>query len=468
MRRLLRAHVILFVLCSDSALRGAEAVDYLGIVRAYADAMISQGRDVYGSRQSPLFAEALDRGTMRMLEGEALKQVEAIPRELWGVRPHDRMLAGGNPQHCENLYQILYALADLTGESRYSSEADRSLKFCFEKCQSAATGLFWWGEHAGWDFRTEGRIDKPVGNIHEFYRPWVLWERSWRLAPEACRRFAAGLWEHQIGDHKTGDFSRHARIDAHGPDTEAPYARHGGFYIETWATAYAKTGDETFLRAIESVLDGLERARLHEGGYLTGGSKRKGGRRAYDLSLAVSLAGAAPHVPTPLAAKMREAASANDEVFTKAHAGVGSSNLWSNAYGGSPLAGEANVWMLRYRQVELAVYRRAVLAAAGVYCDSPIQLTEPLWPGTMGSAILLVLNAHELSGDKKYLAAAEQFAQEGIRLFLTGDCPLPRASHLHDHYEAVTNGDTLMLALLRLWAVRNRPETKLGLINCDR
>ena len=83
--------------------------------------------------------------------------------------------------------------------------ADRSLRFCFERWQSPDTGLFYWGAHAGWDFQTESRIDKPAGNVHEFYRPYVLWDRSWQLAPEPCRRFALGLWEHQIGNHRTGD-----------------------------------------------------------------------------------------------------------------------------------------------------------------------------------------------------------------------------------------------------------------------
>ena len=91
-----------------------------------------------------------------------------------------------------NLYQILYALSEITGEPRYADQADGSLKFFFAHCQSPATGLLCWGEHAGWDLRTEKRIDKPSGNIHEFYRPWVLWERSWQLAPKPCRRFALG------------------------------------------------------------------------------------------------------------------------------------------------------------------------------------------------------------------------------------------------------------------------------------
>lgn len=445
--------------------------DYLKIVRDYADAMIEHGRDVYGNEHSPLFAEALDRRSMRMLEGDALKKAASIPREAWGIRPHDRMIAGANPQHCQNLYQVLYALTEVAGEKRYADAADRSLEFCFQHCQSPATGLLCWGEHAGWDFHTEKRIDKPAGNVHEFYRPWMLWDRSWRLAPEPCRRFALGLWEHQIGNHQTGDYSRHAAIDAHGPGTEAPYARHGGFYIETWATAYDKTDDKVFLQAIESVLDGLERARLNEGGMLVGGSKSRGSRRAYDVSLAVSLGNSAPKVPPELAAKMQEVAATNDRVFAAAHVDTGTAgagNLWSNAYGGSGPAGTANVCMLRWRQVQADAYRRFVLQTADAYRSREINLSQPVWPGTMGNVILLMLGAHELTGQPDYLNTADRFAQRGVDLFLTDGSPLPKASHLHDHYEAVTNADTLMMALLRLWQVRYKPNLNLNLVFTDR
>lgn len=59
-------------------------------------------------------------------------------------------------------------------------------------------------------------------------------------------------------------------------------------------------------------------------------------------------------------------------------------------------------------------------------------------------------------------------AQKGIELFLGDGCPLPKASHVHDHYEAVTNGDTLMMALLRWWQVQNKPTLKLKLVFTDR
>ena len=41
-----------------------------------------------------------------------------------------------------------------------------------------------------------------------------------------------------------------------------------------------------------------------------------------------------------------------------------------------------------------------------------------------------------------------------VELFLEPGAALPKASTRHDHYEAITRADTLMMALLRLWQVR--------------
>ncbi len=455
----------------------AQSGAWLGAVRAYADAMIEHGRDRYGPQHSPLFAEALDRTTMRMLTGQALRKAADISRAQWGIRPGDRMLTGANPQHCQNLYQVLYALTRATGEARYAAEADASLAWFLEHCQSPATGLFCWGEHSGWDFLTEKRMATAQGNTHEFYRPWVLWERSWELAPEPCRRFALGLWNHQIGDQQTGDYSRHAAIDSHGPGTNAPYARHGGFYLETWAAAYARTKEPVFLKAIETVAGALEAAR-RDTGMLVSGTKTTGRRAFYDVSLAVSLWEAADSLPDAPAERLRAQARANDEAFAKAHpaapqpppADPAKQNLWSSGYGGSggQIAGPANVWMLRRRQAKLDAYQTAVLHAARAYLRGEINLSYPVHPGTVGKAIHLMLAAHELTGEGKFLARAEHLATEAVRLFMGDGCPLPRAAHSFDHYEAATDGDTLMTALLELWAMGRTPRAELALRYCDR
>ena len=221
--------------------------DYLALVRGYADAMIERGRDTYGERHSPLFAAALDRKTCRVFG--------AMPPDLPSMRKRDRTFSGANPMHDLSLYQTLYALTEITGETRYAREADAALKWFFENCQSPK-GLMAWGEHQGWSFLT----DKPSAPRahHEFYRPWVLASHTTALAPEAMHRLAVGLWEHQIGDHATGAFSRHARLiwdpAQRSGGRGAEFPRHGGFYIELWARDYQRTGSPLMLHAIEVLL----------------------------------------------------------------------------------------------------------------------------------------------------------------------------------------------------------------------
>jgi len=57
--------------------QGAKQPDYLRIVKAYANAMIKDGRDTYGTEHSPLFASALDRRTMRLGDFSQIHQAQA-------------------------------------------------------------------------------------------------------------------------------------------------------------------------------------------------------------------------------------------------------------------------------------------------------------------------------------------------------------------------------------------------------
>jgi hypothetical protein len=132
--------------------------EYLDHVEDYANALLDQGRDTYGTEQSPLIASSLIRETMSLPEGGSLASLLSLQRESWG-------------------------------------------------------------EHIGWDFNAETTIDKDQRYNHEFCRPWVFWKRCFELAPKNCIDFASGLWYHQIHDHETGEFSRHAQYDQHGTGT---------------------------------------------------------------------------------------------------------------------------------------------------------------------------------------------------------------------------------------------------------
>ncbi len=471
--------------------------DYLKVVRAYADAMLERGRDTYGKVYSPLFAATLDRTTLTLPTGKRLEQIKNIPRAKWGIRSHDRMLTGANPMHDLNLYQVLYGLTKVTGDARYAVEADKTLTWFFEHCQSKATGLMAWGEHIGWDFNAETIIDKPAGTTHEYFRPWVLWPHCSELAPQPCARFARGVWEHQIGDRQTGNFSRHARYDKHGPGTNSEYPRHGGFYIATWAAAYKQTKEPIFLQAIETLLTYFDKRRSPKTDAIPAESnKRSEGEMLWpqsNLSLAVDLWDGAAVVPEALAAKMRQSAARTDKVFLKLGHDVGPNGkgfvkiasthsldirkwgdrgaftrLWATGYGDATDAVIANLCVLRFRQVKLEAYKKLIVGAAGRYLASEPDIDFPVYPGTLGDVICLMLSAREITGEKSYLDRADHFARRAIELFMTDGSPLPRASSKHDHYEAITRGDTLMMALLGLWAARNKPSLDLALIYPER
>lgn len=480
------------------ALDTSPAFEPLKTVIAYTDALIEHGRDSYGSETSPLFATTLDRANLRLFPVQEIAALQAIPRESWGIRSTDRMLTGANPMHDENLYQVLYALTDITGNQRYAAEADNTLRWFFEHCQSPVTGLMAWGEHIGWDFYTETIIDSRMGTTHEFYRPWVLWDRSYAVAPEACTRFAKGVWEHQIGDPSSGNFSRHAKWDRHEPHTNSEYPRHGGFYIATWAKAFQQTRDPVFIDAIQTLLNYFERRRNPYSGAIPAEShERSQGKMMWppsNLSLAIDLWDGAENVPEPLATAMRDSAAKTDRVFlalphdldpggrgfirtagteqldviSDSDAWRGYSRRWETGYGEQTDAVIANLCLLRYRQIHDDRYKQLIEASARRYLTDEPGTDFPLYPGTFGDVVWHLLGAYELTQDAQYLARAEFFARKAVSLFWPDASPLPRATNQHDHYEAVTRADTLAMALLQLWCVQNRPDISLSLIYSDR
>jgi hypothetical protein len=484
--------ITVLVLMNASAF--AQSADLLGVVRAYADTMLEHGRDVYGAEQSPLFASALDRRTLRLFEGTRLEAIRAIERGEWGIRNHDRALLGSNPMHQENLYQVLYALSDITGEARYAEEADKALTFFFEHAQSTETGLFSWGEHLFWNFNTESWCSSGANNptgTHEFFRPWLLWEKSFALSPDPCRKFALGLWEHQIGDPRTGNFSRHASYLTHGPRTNSEYPRHGGFYLATWGHAYAQTKDPVFLKAIDRLHSYFEGRRNPKSGVIPSESaERSQGTRVWpmsNLSLAVDLWEVADLAPDDLGPKLRESARRIDEIFLAtphdlSEGGKGFVSLavadtlesagswttpWVGGYGLISDAGVANICLLRFKQNGEARLWNLAHAAAKRYLSAEPDTSKPLYPGAVADAVDLLVEVYGITKEEAFLKRAEALSAMAVAVFFEGS-PLPKASSLHDHYEAITRGDSLAMVLLKTWLARHPQGDAVQLVWNDR
>ncbi|TFG50999.1 MAG: hypothetical protein E4H40_00040 [Candidatus Brocadiia bacterium] len=481
--------------------------EYLKAVTDYSDVLIKYGRDTYGSEKSPVFvAGDIDLKT---------NSFRRCPLEGQGIREGDRAY-GANPHHYLNLYQILYCLTDIIKDARYQEHADSSLQWFFNHCQSPATGLFAWGEHLYWDVEAEQCKGR---DIHEFYRPWVLWGRSFKIAPEACEKFAMGLWDHQVYNH-IGDFNRHAKWSEHGPERRNNISRHAGFYIATWGYAYKETKNPVFLKAIERVLIFKEASRHPVTNFLPSdrnansvnqwlsdiiGEQVKlshdpkiGGLHSHvagTLSLAIDLHDAAKYIDGELKQMMTDFEHTEDEHFLKFHEGLGENSehlfvdlggvstmkpfatgrsycpIWDFQYGTATEAQVALICCERWKQLSPGQirdgYERLITACAKRYLknDPPAEAIRK--PGIIGEVIMLMAAAYELTGDKKFLERADKFADIGIKTFLDIS-GLPRAAVGFDHYEAITRSDTMMMGLLQLWITHNDIKIKQRLIYTDR
>ncbi|MHC4887842.1 MAG: hypothetical protein ACYTEO_00085 [Planctomycetota bacterium] len=439
---------------------------FANVVYGYANAMLEQGRDTYGPQKTGLFLSALDRKT--------LSPLKIRPPAPAGIREGDRPAALGQPLlganlHLDqNLLRLLYFLKGLSGEDRYPQGADDALKWFLKNTQSQHTGLLPWGEHLCWNVMTDKVASGHRQPVHEFARPWLLWEKCFELAPEASKRFALGLWNSQIADHKTGAFNRHANFLKSSPVPGMDFARHAGFYIRTWADAYAHSKDDTFLEAIDVVLGRYEKKRHPKTGLLELKSGSPTAHSVLSLSLAIDCDGAARKVPEPLRTRLMRFAASEDEIFCslthrlkdKKGFAIGFdlatsksdgsyTSLWNARYGAYTTAAVAMMCVSRYENTGRVGYRELIIAVADAYMDSLPGKNSDAWPMTLGHAISIELAAFRATACEDYHKRAFKLGEIAVEKFF-GDSPLPRASLKTDHYESITGADTLVMALTEL------------------
>jgi hypothetical protein len=436
----------------------AQSTNLLSVVRRYADIMIERGRDTYGSQKSGLFLSALDRTTLTPLK--------VRPAPPGGIRRGDRpgrpwtAMNGANPHLDQNLLRILYTLSEITRDSRYSRAADEELSWFFKTTMSPKTSLLPWGEHLSWDVMFDQPISGGEETMHEFARPWVLWDRSFALAPEACAKFALGLWEHQIANHKTGGFDRHAPYFEHGPVDGKDFPRHAGFYIGTWCYAYQYSTNEVYLRAIESLLARFERKRAQKDG------SQVGTIGPLDCHTAATM------VPEPLASRLRTFAAKEDELILpdlqkEAARPRSTIPMWQSGYSAGTLGSSAMFCLGRYEQIGDKRYRDLLVAIADAYVDSRPEEDVDAWPMSFAHAISAEAAAYRFTQRPTYREQAQRLAQLAVETFWQ-DNPLPRASFQTGHYETITGADSLALSLLEVHAISHGLTNRIPLNTIDR
>jgi hypothetical protein len=443
---------------------------FIAVIYRYADAMLDKGRDNVGPQKTGLFLSALDRTTFAPLDRR--------PPAPSGVQESERAgavaggaLTGANPQHDENLLRLLYMLSELTTKAKYREAADAELKWLLEEATSPGTRIIPWGRSGSWDVVKDEAISSDDGasaGSGEFFRPWMLWDRCFEIAPESSKQVALRFfgWEDQspTREHAWEDMPRQA-----------------GFMIRTWSVAYAQTKDPQYLGIIETVLGRIEKKRHSKTGLLEGPDNRSA--VASTLSLAIDCDGASRRVPEPLAGRLRALATKEDEIFcalqdVKATGGFivnfdastatprsKPTPLWIAADDGATTARIGMTCVSRYENTGRIAYRELIHTAADRYLNALPGEADDVWAGTIGQAISLELAAWRSTAKQIYFDCARQLGEFALSKFFDSG-PLPRASLKSEHYETVTGADTLALALvelhlevLHITAVRYPPNT---------
>ena len=446
-----------------------QALTYLDYSKAYADAMIEKGRDTYGEKHSPLFASILDRKTIK---------IGAQP-EVDGIRSGDRYPTGSNLMMQFGLFDLLYGLSETSGEPKYAAAADEALLFFFEKTASPATSLMPWGEHLYWDFNTEEvATTRKWKMYHEMEAEWPFWEQSYRLAPEAMWNYAVGLWENQISDKQTGNFSWHSNYFEPGPEKDSSYPRYGGQLIATWGYAYghpanAKRPDRDLMLTAIDVLMRHYKRKLDNLGYIpaTGDDfGMKNGKRMQEwpdqsIELSRGLWKASLYVPQDLAQALQELSHRIDQRFRETPDELkatpyelkADADIWKISYGSHGLAADMNLqFWARYQQLKAydhpdsQFFYDYITRVLSYFMAAEPDVSATLKPLGHAKVIELCLKMYETTKDKAYLQYANKIGMQAVILFFDKTSPLPKVTNLQAHYEDKTGGPELLNAFLLL------------------
>jgi pectate lyase len=179
----------------------------LPAVQAFADNVLRYGRDVYGAKPTPLFADGLNVETHE----PAVWKLESQYVEKWKM-PREWVLSNLASQ--QNLFRVLVALTQITGDAKYKQAAVDATRYALDHLRHES-GLLFWGGHAAWDLRTnqpvgEGRaVSGGVAGKHELKCNLPYYELMWEIDPDATRKFIESFWSNHILRWDILDMNRH-------------------------------------------------------------------------------------------------------------------------------------------------------------------------------------------------------------------------------------------------------------------
>lgn len=432
--------------------------ELLTLIRTSLDRLIAAG-----DRHHGLFPSILDP-----LTGE---QPFALPPALPGQRMCDRSFPGCNLSHDQIILSLMYDLPPQIVGPRYREAAERYLHYWTAHCASTPTGLFPWGEHAFWNLEEDRigssypleRVNTMLTHDHLLQAPVWLWEKIWLLNPKAVERFCLGLDGHFLDVENPPQYNRHANLllsnrKRKRGNRSCDFPRHSGFYILDWAFACSKLDSPLFRRFLQRTCDYWWNLRYENGLLALESNLRQEAdppaHLAQTLSLGVSLVDASELLETALpevAQEMKKRGLTYAKAVLQAFYGLpsetrpqmlawksetilSSMQLWEGEYSGSPLSGTALLFLCLYRQTHDERLLGWAAKAAELYLQQEFPVGKSIPVSVPGLLLLLLTDLFCLSGDEKWLTAAEEQCERLIPLYFRENLPL--AATGTGHYES--------------------------------
>ena len=213
-------------------------------IRIFADNLIEHTLDKYGPKHTSLFVCQLDIDKQTLLPADS--RIYASEKR-GGAGP-----TMNNLQFDSGRLRLLYALSEQTGDERYAKAADAYLRYYLANLPEKETGLSPWGDHRGYDVVE----DNPVKASHEFKLTYPVWDRMYRIDPEAVTRAIEGLKLHIFDESSSYAFCRHYNGKGwRGGSSPHAMNSSAGAYIAAWAFLHKKTGEAKHLEWANRMAD---------------------------------------------------------------------------------------------------------------------------------------------------------------------------------------------------------------------
>ncbi len=169
--------------------------DYIQTVRNYAETVLENGKDVYGSRSTPMLVDGINTAT-----GEPLYWMQ-----------DGRKMIPSNFARQQTLVRTLLGLSELTGEEKYASAVSEIAGYMFDRHQQPG-GLVPWGTHLFIDLADKSFHDLGKGLSHELHGWFPDFDFLWDVNPDATERLIKGMWNAHVTDWGKLIFNRHGDI----------------------------------------------------------------------------------------------------------------------------------------------------------------------------------------------------------------------------------------------------------------